>query len=67
MEKNEWTAWLIEGGGNGTPRYRTMEQGMFVWTTDPLKALHFCRRQDAELVAAEDEDAWRITEHLFCL
>lgn len=59
-----WTAWLVEDGGS-EPRYRTMEQGLPIWTTDPLKALHFCRREDAALFAEEDEDAWRITEHLF--
>lgn len=62
----EWTAWLIEDAGNkGQICYLTMEQGMFKWTTDPLNALHFCRRIDAEKVAQECEDAWHIREHLF--
>lgn len=64
--KNEWSACLIEDGGRTGPiRYMTMEQGMFEWTTDPLKALHFCRREDADRVASECEDADKITEHLF--
>ena len=33
--------------------------------TDPLKALHFCRREDAEKVAQECDDAEYIREHLF--
>lgn len=57
------TGWLVERGGNGTPMYRTLEQGVPVWTADSLKALRFARREDAELFAAEDEDAWLITEH----
>jgi hypothetical protein len=65
-DKGEWVAWLIEDAGKkGSIRYMTMEQGMFEWTTDPLKALHFCRREDAERVAGECEDAWAIREHLF--
>jgi len=64
--KKDWVAWLIENGGNGSElRYRTMEQGLPTWTTDPYKALHFCRREDAERFAEEDPDAWRITDHLF--
>jgi hypothetical protein len=61
-----WVAWLVEdGSGTGVPRYRTMKQGMVEWTTDALEALHFCRREDAERFAEEDEDAWSITDHLF--
>lgn len=57
------TGWLVERGGNGTPMYRTLEQGLPVWTPDSLKALRFARREDAELFAAEDDDAWLVTEH----
>jgi len=59
----EWKAWLVEDGANGW--YRTMMQGMIGWTADPYKALHFCRRDDAERFAEEDPDAWKITEHQF--
>lgn len=66
VERKEWTAWLIEDNHkSGSIRYMTMEQGMFNWTTDPLKALHFCRREDAEKVAQECDDAEYIREHLF--
>ena len=56
-------AWLVEDGSGR--RYRTMEQGLIVWTDDPLKAIRFARRADAELFAAEDDQAWRIVEHGF--
>ena len=66
VERKEWTAWLIEDNHkSGSIRYMTMEQGMFNWTTDPLKALHFCRREDAEKVAQECDDAEYVREHLF--
>jgi hypothetical protein len=60
------SGWLVENGKSGEElRYRTMEQGLPVWTTDNLKALRFARRVDAELFAAEDEDAWRVAEHVW--
>ena len=50
--------WLIENGKQGDElRYRTMEQAMIVWTADHMKAIRFCRRQDAEMFAEGDEDA----------
>lgn len=56
--------WLIENGlGGDALRYRTMRQGMSVWTADHNEALRFCRRADAERFAEEDEDAWRIAQH----
>ena len=64
-DQSSWFAWLIERGDGGPPMYRTMKGGQFAWTLDPLEALHFCRREDAERVAAEDEDAWRISQHGF--
>lgn len=55
------TVWVVaDGGGHGESRFRTLEQGMPVWTIDPAEALQFARRQDAELFAAEDDDAWQI-------
>lgn len=63
-----YLAWLIENGkqaDNGLA-YITMDNsGLFTWTKDPHEALHFCRRSDAEKVAAECEEAWRIVEHYF--
>lgn len=59
------TAWLVERGDSGPPRYRTMEQGSIVWTDDVNKALRFARRQDAEMFCAEDADAWRVVEHMW--
>lgn len=59
--------WLVENGkqaGQGLA-YRTMEQGWPEWTEDPQKAIRFSRRDDAEMFAQEDEDAWRIVEHGF--
>jgi hypothetical protein len=64
-EWTEETAWLVERGDNGPPRYRTMSQGLILWTDDISKALRFARRKDAEMFAEEDEDAWRIAEHMW--
>lgn len=65
----EWTrevGWVVENGEQGEKlRYRTMEQGMATWTADHLKALRFARRADAEMFSQEDEDAWRIAEHIW--
>lgn len=47
--------WVIKDGQGSL--YRTMDQGMPKWTGFKENALHFSRRQDAELFAAEDEDA----------
>lgn len=54
-------AWVIgDGGSHGETRFRTMKQGMPAWTLDQQEALQFARRQDAELFAEEDEDAWQM-------
>lgn len=50
---------FVIGNGDGSA-YRTMEQGVCVWTPDREKALHFARRCDAELFCEEDEDACHI-------
>lgn len=59
------TGWLVESGSI-VPRYRTMDASGIHWTDDPNKAIRFARRADAEMFAAGDEDAWRITEHMWC-
>jgi hypothetical protein len=56
--------WLIENGKQGEElRYRNMNQGAITWIADANEALRFARRIDAEKFAAEDEDAWFVTEH----
>lgn len=58
-----WTAWLIEGG-KANAKYLTGGHYQFEWTDDPLKAIHFVRRQDAD-AAAFGEDCWSVREHEF--
>lgn len=67
-EDRTWAAWLIEGKKifEGVPTYLTIEDESVSWTTDPLKALHFVRKQDADSFAF-GEDCWRVQEHLFVL
>lgn len=56
--------WLVENGRDVPDlRYRTMDNSGITWTNDHNKALRFARRADAEMFAAEDEDAWRIVQH----
>lgn len=56
--------WLItDGKDDPITLYRTLSQGAPAWTPDPDLALQFARREDAELFAAEDEDAQRIIQH----
>jgi hypothetical protein len=60
------TGWLIETSGPLHPHmYRTLEQGMPVWTNDNQKALRFARQIDAELFAEDDPEDIRITEHMW--
>ena len=64
QQSTEERGWLIENGKQGAElRYRSMEQGFSIWVADPNDALRFSRRIDAEMFSAEDEEAWRITEH----
>jgi len=55
-------AWLIE---NTNGHYIMWENGNPAWTSNPYKALWFCRKEDAESISQEDEDAWFIVEHQF--
>jgi hypothetical protein len=57
-------AWLIERAGEHGPEWATSWSGGFEFTTDSLKAIRFCRREDANQVAEilDGEDV-RITEH----
>lgn len=60
------TAWLVEDSrNNGLIKYRTMDQEGIHWTEDVHKAIRFARREDAEMFAAGDEDAWHIVEHIW--
>lgn len=59
--------WLVEDSRNHPSgiRYRTWGDFGPEWTNDPNKALRFARRQDAEMFARDDEDAWHIVEHMW--
>jgi len=61
-------AWLIENGKDGADiRYVCFKEGASYWTADPYNAIWLSRRKDAESLAEENEDAWRIVEHCFQL
>ncbi len=53
--------WVI--GDGDSKRFRSMDQAGIDWTDDPRKAIRFARRDDAEMFAAGDEDAWHILEY----
>lgn len=48
--------WVVTSGDGH--RYRTWRDGYSAWTTQRSEATRYARRQDAEAVHAEDEDAW---------
>jgi hypothetical protein len=50
--------WIVSNGA-GT-KWRTWESGLSGWTEDREKATRYARREDAEAVHAEDDDAWRV-------
>lgn len=57
-------AWLIERKYKGVPEWLCGESWAFNWTRDSLKAIRFCRREDAEQVAAVvGDEVDCITEH----
>lgn len=62
-------AWLVENGkpqGDGL-KYLTFDPQslQFIWVNDVNEAIQFSRRKDAELIANDCEDAWKIVEHGF--
>lgn len=57
-------AWVV-GNGKEPPSYRTWGLNGPAWTEDIKEAVQFFRKQDAECVFYEDEDAWTITRHEF--
>lgn len=61
----EETGWLVENGKPNT-EYRYLDETGIYWTADVNKAIRFARREDAEMFAAGDEEAWRIVEHMWC-
>ena len=68
MSEKIKTAWLIDNGKTGdAARYRGWIDGLPCWVSDPYKALWFVRREDAEAISAEDEDALRIAKRVFQL
>ena len=60
IDTNKPHGWII-GNGN-RDKWRFIDHGCSSWTSDPLKALRFARREDAEQYCAEDEDAWCVIE-----
>lgn len=50
--------WIV-GSGDGR-QWRTWADGSPAWTDNPKLATRFARREDAEAVHAEDEDAWTV-------
>lgn len=50
------SGWIV--GNSENDRWRAWDQGNAVWVDDPAKATRYARREDAEAVHAEDEDAW---------
>lgn len=50
--------WIVLSGDG--KRYRTWKDGWSDWTDDREQATRYLRRQDAEAVHSEDEDAWSI-------
>jgi hypothetical protein len=58
------SGWLIENRDESSPRWLAVDCGVFDWTNDSLKAIRFCRREDADQIAeVVGEDADSITEH----
>lgn len=69
MSEEPRSAWLIENGkqqGSGLKyQFYNTDIGRFDWTEDVHEALQFSRRKDAEAIAHDSDDAWRIVEHGF--
>lgn len=50
--------WIVCSGDG--KRFRVWEDGGATWTEDRLKATRYARREDAEAVHREDDDAWSV-------
>lgn len=61
------SGWVIEKRGSFPVEYLCASSAGFEFTTDNLKAIRFCRRQDANQVAEilDGEDV-AIVEHMWC-
>jgi hypothetical protein len=53
--------WIV--GDSSGNRWRTWENAGPVWTEDREKATRYARREDAEAVHGEDEDAWHFVPY----
>lgn len=74
LSKTEFVegAWLIQRLRPSGIEYRFMMEGEGLqWTTDPLQAIRFARRVDAQKFAAEDSagagESWLVVEHPYPL
>lgn len=64
MQKTTEHGWLVERRSGGVPEWLYVHNEFFQWTRDSLLAIRFCRREDAEQVAAViGEDCEYVTEH----
>jgi len=60
----EESGFLIERSIGGCPVWLCVKLEQFDWTPDSLQAIRFCRREDADQLAALiGDDAELITEH----
>lgn len=53
-------AYIIADASRTRFRCWSGEEGGFAWTMNQREALWFCRREDADRIASDDEDAWYI-------
>ena len=70
VQKNEpyiEKGWLIESMRDGKTIYLTVPtDGVFSWTTESMKAIRFCRQEDAEMVLRlSGGDGEKIAEHMW--
>ena len=59
-DSQDLSGWIM--GDSEGRRWRGWGNYGPTWQTDPMKAIRFARREDAEAVFAEDEDAWTVIE-----
>ena len=59
-DSQDLSGWIM--GDSEGRRWRGWGNYGPTWQTDPMKAIRFARRKDAEAVFAEDEDAWTVIE-----
>lgn len=56
-------AWVVSNGNDD--EWRCWKDGFSAWTNDINEATRYSRREDAEAVHQEDEDAWHVKEVSF--